>query len=167
MNTCLTSPRSELRRLTVPLLALVAAMGCAARASAAADTNSPPDSAPIRRLARTREAILFRNGDLLYGALDSILPASVVRWRHPDAQEPIEFRPDSVTEIHFPVRARANPHTQNSCRLQLSNSDQLEGDLLISDNEKAVLQTWYAGEVTIPHKLIQAVVPVPAEGAVV
>jgi hypothetical protein len=35
------------------------------------------------------------------------------------------------------------------------------------DGEKAVLETWYAGEVTVARKMIQSIVPVLPEGAVV
>jgi hypothetical protein len=154
-------------RLVLACQALAIGLSVGAAMRAAGDTNALAETAEPVRLLRSREAILFRNGDLLYGALESIAPSKGVRWRHPDADEPIEFRPESVTEIHLPARAQPSAHTPNTCRVQLSNNDELEGDLVVSDRHKAVLQTWYAGEVTIPHQLIQAVVPVPAEGAVV
>ena len=35
------------------------------------------------------------------------------------------------------------------------------------DETNAVLQTWYAGEITLPRNRIQLITPVPAEGATV
>jgi hypothetical protein len=137
-----------------------------AMATHAAETNAPAGAVQGPRLLRSREAILLRNGDMLYGTLDAISPASGVRWRHPDTEQPIEFLPESVTEIHFPTRPWRSAPGANTCRLQLSNNDELEGELAVSDAEKTVLKTWYAGEVTIPHKMIQALLPVPPEGAV-
>jgi hypothetical protein len=125
------------------------------------------DAAPATGKAGTREAVLFRNGDLLYGALESITQENGIRWRHPDADGPIQFLPDNVTEIHFPPRPRPAPAATNMCRLQLSNDDELEGNVIVFDHDKAVLQTWYAGEITVPRKVIQSLVPVPPEGAVV
>src|SRR5579862_4967901 len=126
-------------------LALLLAAAPGPGSGFAADTNTPAAAAQLARLLKSREAILLRNGDLLYGTLDGINPASGVRWRHPDAQQPIEFLPESVTEIHFPIRPWQSATGTNTCRVQLSNNDELEGDLVVSDAEKTVLKTWYAG----------------------
>ena len=118
---------------------------------------------------RAREALLFRNGDLLYGHIQSIDPAKAVRWQHSDAEKAIDFNPDSVAEIHFPARPRNDGGTNeaNLCRLKLRNGDQLEGRVLQFDQEKVVLNTSYAGEVTLPRSALRSAVPVPPAGALV
>src|SRR5204863_6675095 len=107
------------------------------------------------------------NGDLLYGALESINSETGVHWRHADVDHPIAFQPDHIAEIHFPKQQRPAPHSPNTCRVQLSNNDELEGDILVLDREKLLLKTWYAGEITIPRARIQAVTTVPADGAII
>jgi hypothetical protein len=133
----------------------------------AGDADAGPGAAEAVSKPGSRESLIFRNGDLLYGSLDSIDPESGIRWRHPDADGPIQFLPDDISEIHFPPRQRTAAVTPSTCRLQLSNNDELEGNVTVFDQDKAVLQTWYAGDITVPRKLIQSLVPVPAEGAVV
>lgn len=130
-------------------------------------SGAAPDTASQSRARQSREALLFRNGDLLYGALESVRPETGVRWRHTDVENAIEFAPDNIAEIHFPNRPRVPISSPSACRLQLSNGDELDGNVVLYDGEKAVLETWYAGEVTVARKMIQSIVPVLPEGAVV
>lgn len=128
-------------------------------------TNTPPVT--FTRPAPFREALLFQNGDRLYGELEAIHPQDGVRWRHTDVESVIEFAPGNVSEILFPARPRVAVTSTNTCRLQLRNRDELEGMIRLFDAEKAVLETWYAGEISVPRKALQSLVPVPPEGATV
>lgn len=112
-----------------------------------------PESAP--------NSLTFRNGDLLYGELISIDPHEAVRWKHPDASTPIDFKPDTVAAIDFPSPTNSIPRGEHACRLLLANGDTLEGDLVSFENQKLVLQTWYAGRLTIPRSLLQLLVLEP------
>ena len=132
----------------------------------AAESPAPERSATAAGNSAAREALLFGNGDRLYGTLESIRPETGIQWRHPDADGTIEFAPDNITEIHFPPRQRTSVTSASACRLQLSNQDELEGIVKVFDREKAVLETWYAGEITIPRQMIQAVIPIPPDGNV-
>jgi hypothetical protein len=151
-------------RLVVFFLVLV----CVGRAQGA-DAPDTPDAAPKRSRAQTggREALLFRNGDLLYGTLESISPDQDIRWHHADSTQSIQFAPENVAEIHFPPHHASATNLPGLCRFRLGNNDELEGSLVQVDQEKALLRTWYAGEVTIPRKALQALIPVPPEGAIV
>jgi hypothetical protein len=72
-----------------------------------------------------------------------------------------------VAEIHFPSHHRSATNQPNLCRFRLGNNDELEGSLVQLDKEKAVLQTWYAGEVTLRRQGLQALIPIPPEGATI
>jgi hypothetical protein len=160
-------PPTPRRQAHAAWLAAAAALGLwAAGEGIAVAAEVRPDGRPSAGKS-TREALLFRNGDLLYGALKSIIPGDGILWHHPDADAPILFLPDNVKEIHFPPFPRPSATTPNTCRIQLGNHDELEGDMTGFDQEKAVLRTWYAGEITIPRTMIRSLVPVPPEGAVV
>jgi hypothetical protein len=150
--------------------ALAGFVGLAALTRAA--TDEPPAAAAPNEVqttsqARTRDALVFRNGDLLYGALESISPGGGIRWRHTDVEEVIAFNPESVSEVHFPLRREQSRISANSCRFVLNNGDQLEGQVQVLDQDKVQLQTWYAGEITLPRDTVRLVVPVPPEGATV
>src|SRR5204863_750957 len=56
------------------------------------------------RLPVSTDSILFLNGDLLYGALQSIDPQNGILWRHPDTLQPIELSTESISEIKFGPR---------------------------------------------------------------
>ncbi|MFO1500862.1 MAG: hypothetical protein U1G07_21155 [Verrucomicrobiota bacterium] len=114
-----------------------------------------------------REALLFRNGDLLYGMLESITAEAQVRWRHADVAHVIDFKPENIAEIRFPHRPLAVTNGVHTCRLELSNGDELEGSLVSLDQQQAELQTWYAGSLVVPHRFIQTITPVSLEGSIV
>jgi hypothetical protein len=111
-------------------------------------------------------SLLFRNGDLLYGQLLAIDAPNAVRWRHPDASEPVEFKPDTIAQIDFPVPTNSTARPTNACRLLLANGDTLEGGLVSCDHEAVVLQTWYAGALSIPRAALQSLVFIPRSTAV-
>lgn len=127
-------------------------------ALAAALTASAP--------AQTADGLLFRNGDLLYGQLLGIDAQSTVRWRHPDAATPIEFKPGSVAQINFTAPANSPAHPRGTCQLLLENGDTLEGSLVSCDRQGLVLETWYAGRLNIPRAALQSLTFIPASAGV-
>lgn len=156
-------PRSSLVRRATGCLRAYGALLAGAMLVFGQTGETSPENA-LRPVAG-REALLFRNGDRLYGALQSLAPTTGVRWQHSDAEQVIDFLPDNVAEIHFPSRPRPLPAGTASCRVQLNNQDELEGSSIRLDSENALLQTWYAGEITIPRRSILVIKPVPPEGA--
>ena len=136
-----------------------------ARPSLSGEANLGSQAALSPKAGGNREALFFRNGDILFGALESIQPRGQIRWRHADVDQPIEFQPENVSEIRFPSRPSARPVGVNSSRLQLSNGDELEGIDLVLNDDQGTLQTWYGGAIAIPRKFIQGVVPLLPEGA--
>lgn len=185
MNDAKNNARSPKSAVLPALLAVIFCWPGNTRPAAAADLQLragaqdliqrlslyPADSNPAAASSRasslrnldSKDALIFRNGDFLFGALDSIDPRSGVRWKHPDAAELVELKPDNISEILFRSRPPANFVSTNACQVRLTNQDELEGNLLLCDAEKLVLQTWYAGTIEIPRKMVQFILPVPAE----
>ena len=114
------------------------------------------------RLLASTDSILFLNGDLLYGALQSIDPQQGILWRHPDALQPIELSTESISEIKFGPRPESNPAYTNTCIVYLTNQDQLEGKLVSCDAEKLTLETWYAGPINIPRRMVRMLTIIPS-----
>ncbi|MBI2926952.1 MAG: hypothetical protein HYY24_14755 [Verrucomicrobia bacterium] len=106
--------------------------------------------------------MLFENGDLLYGTLQSIDAQNGIRWLHPDAQGPIDFLPDHAREIQLRPQTQPSTPSSSACKVQLTNQDELEGDLVSVDAEKIVLTTWFGGELTIARSMAQVLIPIPA-----
>jgi hypothetical protein len=142
----------------------LAGLALAAALASSAPAQLPPKSSPATNTAP--DSLLFRNGDLLYGQLLAIDPPSAVQWRHPDAAQPIEFKPDTIAQIDFPAPTNSAAPSNNACRLLLANGDSLEGALVSCDREAVVLQTWYAGRLSIPRASLQSLVFVRRSPAV-
>lgn len=131
-------------------------------------SGSPqPDATNSAAEPRAKDALLFRNGDLVYGALLSIDAQDGIRWQHPDAVGIIDFGLDHVDEIQFQYRARYDTRTTNACRLRLTNQDELEGNLASLGADKIVLETWYAGAINLARNQVQWIMPVPPPAAVI
>ncbi len=111
--------------------------------------------------AQLAESLVFRNGDVLYGKLLAIQPRSAVRWQHPDAAEPIEFKPESIAEVDFPAhKAPASP-ANDLCRITCVNGDALDGALVAGDHDTLTLETWYAGKLKLPRGGLQSLAFAP------
>jgi hypothetical protein len=121
--------------IAVAVITLLAA--CPAPAQQPPSTNTPADS------------LFFRDGDMLYGKLLAIEPGNAVRWQHPDAAEPIEFKPESVSQIEFSPGKATGAQTNSSCRVYFRNGDTMEGNLVSCNRDSLTIQTWYAGRLTI------------------
>jgi len=128
------------------LLAGVLTLGAAAAPLSAqpAPTNAEDD------------CLFFRDGDSLYGKLLDIQPGSLIRWQHPDASEPIDFKPESVAQIGFAPRPSTAGRTDYTCKVWLANGDSLAGNLVACDRDALTLDTWYAGKLKIPRRALQS-----------
>lgn len=107
-----------------------------------------------------RDAILFRNGDLLFGELRSIDQEGGIRWNRPDALNAFQFDAEKITELEFAVKktAEATP-TTNRCSIHLHNGDQIQGDLVAYDGEKVTVDTWFGGRLEMPRSAVSMIVP--------
>jgi len=100
----------------------------------------------------------FLDGSTLHGSLAGIDPSRGIRWKHPAAASPIEFRPGSAHRIRF---AQATPPpslsaAQQICRFRFVNGDELTGQLLALDATHIELETWFAGRVRGPRASLQS-----------
>jgi hypothetical protein len=132
-----------MNKLSRIVLAGLLAFGAAVAPAEPASTNAEADS------------LSLRDGDLLYGKLIEIQPDHLVRWQHPDAAEPIDFKPESVAQIGFAPRTTVAGRTDYSCKLWLANGDALAGNLVACDRDALTLDTWYAGKLKIPRRVLQ------------
>jgi hypothetical protein len=107
-----------------------------------------------------RDAILFRNGDLLFGRLNSIDRQNGIQWDRPDALNTFQFSPGNVSQVDFAEenRTESTPST-NMCSVHLHNGDQMQGDLVSYDGQKVVLDTWFGGRLELPKSSVALIVP--------
>lgn len=103
------------------------------------------------------DVIRLMNGDTLHGNLLTIDPQRGVRWRTPDAQGEIAFKPERVARVTLPRKGPPATLSSNACAVSLSNGDELVGAVEMVDSERVTLQTEYAGLLTLPRKRVAAV----------
>lgn len=125
------------------------------------------DPLPQVAAAGSKQALFLRNGDRVTGTLESIDPKSSVRWRRVDVEEPIEFKPEHVAAIEFSSRLKPSTNSGDRCLIRLANNDELEGSLVQLDETNAVFRTWYAGELNLPRRALQGIIPIPPDAEVV
>ena len=115
-----------------PLVRLLA-MAATSFAAAAFATNLPPAS------------VSFLDGSFLRGEIET-LNSETLKWRHPNARQPIEFTTTSLNLIRLPTRSATLPTNAGPvCRVQLASGDEFEGHLLSLDGETFEVETWFAG----------------------
>lgn len=109
--------------------------------------------------ASAPHAILFRNGDLLTGQLESLTPTNGLRWRHGDVAGAIQFQPDALAEIHLGSTPRPATSSPTYCFIRLTNGDELAGNLKSIDDRQLVIETWFAGTLTLPRPRVASLRP--------
>jgi hypothetical protein len=130
--------------------------------------NAEPEEKPVVVDPAYSDTLRFLNGDVLHGNLVSIDAQRGVRWKTPDSKSEIEFSMAKLSKILVPrPKAAPAPSKDSSCLVRLANGDELPGDLVTLDDEKLVLDTAYAGQVTFPRKRLQSVRMVKAGSAAV
>lgn len=106
----------------------------------------------------------FLNGDLLSGTLVSLAPKELV-WHHPDVEGDLRFAATNLKSIELhslpPVRPAAD-----LVQVGLTNGDTLRGKIVEMDGEKLVLDTVYAGQMTIRRPMLASLRPAEATGDV-
>jgi hypothetical protein len=108
-----------------------------------------------------RDLLVFRNGDQLYGSLESIQGGEGLVWRRADVEEPITFKLENVREIQFPRRPARKPLSGLTSQIRLTNGDSVDGSLLEFGPDGVVLDTWYASRLSIPRAAVQTIFPRP------
>ncbi len=104
----------------------------------AGSTNLPATNLPPATVS-------FLDSSFLRGEIES-LNSETLKWRHPNARQPIEFTTTNLNSIRMPARALALPtNSAPVCRVQLASGDEFEGQLLSLDGESFEIETWFAG----------------------
>ncbi|NBV20727.1 MAG: hypothetical protein EBS05_01845 [Proteobacteria bacterium] len=89
--------------------------------------------------------VSFLDGSYLRGEIES-LNSEVLRWRHPNARQPIEFSTTNLNVVQLatpPPRPLTN--TGPACRLRFSSGDEMDGHLITLDEASFEVETWFAG----------------------
>jgi hypothetical protein len=101
----------------------------------------------------------FLNGDVLHGTFLSVDPKGGTRWQHAAIKQVVEINPGSISKIRLDRPKSTNATPRQICSVRLTNNDELLGELISLDDESLNLETWYAGSLNIPRKMIGYIAP--------
>lgn len=116
---------------------------------------------------RGKQTLKFANGDQLFGSLISMSRGDGLRWKHPDALEPIQFGLSNVVSIELANVLLPNATNGLPCMIELVNDDSFEGDLVSLDGISLTVDTVFGGRIVIPRGLLRAIRPSPARLATI
>lgn len=119
------------------------------------------DSAKTNEVKKApRDALVFKNGDILYGELGGITSTNGINWKRPDALSAFEFNPGQVAEITLGSENQGGITSSNLCTVHLHNGDQFQGTLSSFDGEKLSVETWFGGNLQLPKENVAMILPV-------
>ncbi len=120
-----------------------------------------PAAAAADSTNHAMDTLLLRNGDSMGGKLLSIDAGQTLRWKSPDAAEPIEFKLDGVSQLDLHPSPPSDGGGSFPCKVSLTQGGALEGGLVSCSRDTLCLQTWYAGQLKIPRKEAQSIYFLP------
>jgi hypothetical protein len=123
-------------------------------------TSLAPRTAPLPlRAPSLREAVELLDGDSLGGKFLGFDANKGILWKHPAFAAEMHIDPAKAKRItlHRPgLPKNARHHTS---KVVLRNGDQIFGDLLSLKDGKLVLDTWYAGKLSLPQAALRQLIP--------
>jgi hypothetical protein len=103
------------------------------------------------------DLLQFLDGSTLHGKLRSMLNGNGVRWEHPDARQPIDFKLSNLAWIRFENPKPVAPEIKPTCRFRFNNGDETGAVAVAGFNE--ILNP---AEVTARQRQIQSPLPLGA-----
>jgi hypothetical protein len=113
---------------------------------------------PALKSQKQVEAVHLLNGDVLQGKFVSFNDKSGLVWRHPNIKPDLQVDPAQIARVTFAPNDKAAAKPMRS-RVALANGDQLAGDLTELTDKQLLLNTWYAGSISIDRKAVRTLVP--------
>jgi hypothetical protein len=109
------------------------------------------------------DLLRFQNGDTLHGQFLG-LKDTEIRWRHSEASETIKLKTSKLRRIAF-NGGRSREVLRSLSFVQLEGGDRIPGTIMSLDAENLIMETEFAGTVTIPREFISQLSPNPHGGA--
>ena len=121
-------------------------------------TSTSTSKIPALKSRKQEEAVHLINGDILQGKFISFSDKSGLVWRHPNIKPDLLVDPKQIARVTFAPNDKAAAKPMRS-RVALANGDQLAGDLAELTDKQLLLNTWYAGRISIDRKAVRTLVP--------
>ncbi|MEO6034227.1 MAG: hypothetical protein ABIQ35_03130 [Verrucomicrobiota bacterium] len=107
---------------------------------------------------KSSELLELLDGSTLHGKLRQIDSDKGLSWIYADAKQPIEFKPENLGAIRFPVpEITAAADTSSTCQFRFVNGDEFFGTLLALNETDLELQTWFSGKLKTPRGRLRSI----------
>lgn len=113
------------------------------------------------------DALVFRNGDILFGELKAVEPADGITWLRENVQKAMRFDTKQIAEIRFDNAQAPPPQEGWRCRAELANGDHFQGKLLELQGGELTLDMNYAGKVSLPREAVRRIELLPPREMIV
>ena len=123
-----------------------------------------PFAALAEDAGNPEDLLRFRNGDSLHGSFLG-LSGGDLRWRHTEARDTITLKTDKLRRLSF-HGGRSRKNLRSPSYIQLTGGDRIPGTLISLDSEKLLMDTEFAGNVSIPREFISQISPRPHGGLI-
>jgi len=110
----------------------------------------------IKALTQNNDLILFFNHDRLAGHLKTIENHNLI-WHHNDCKNNMKFPQKEIRYIGLTNKNRTIPNSTNNTIVKLINTDTIYGNIIEISQTNLTIDTWYAGQLTIPRKFIKTI----------
>jgi hypothetical protein len=105
-----------------------------------------------------QDVLRFRNGNQLTGRWLDATAATGLRWQTPGAAQPILFDFVNLHELQLAPRPPSCSRGLHPTIVELTNGDQLTGEVVGLTERVLTLETWYAGRLALQRAMVRRVV---------
>ena len=102
-------------------------------------------------LALRTGSLHLSNGDIFSGELVGFDAKEGLQWKHPAAKAPWIIAPESLARLELHPAVVPREQRRHSALVRLVNGDTLVGDVVGLNAEHLLLETWYAGRLSLPR----------------
>lgn len=117
-----------------------------------ADDSAPPDN----KTAQATDIAFFQNGDTLRGAMAGC-DKEGLHWQTVYDKRPVVVTTKYLTEIRLHAGKIPDGAQLPENEVLFANGDVLQGKIVSFDGKSFLLDTWYAGRLTIPRDAVAGV----------
>ena len=110
------------------------------------------------------DMLRFQNGDSLHGSFMG-LREGILRWKHSEAREHIDLKTDKLRRLTF-QGGRSRKNLRSPSYVRLLDGGRIPGTLTSLDAETLIMETEFAGSVSIPRAFISQISPRPHGGLI-
>lgn len=111
------------------------------------------------------DLLRFNNGDQLHGSFQGVGEGPTLVWERQDLNDKVEFDIKNLRHLVLRQGQPTKPLKSTSV-IELINGDQIPGSIESMDEDNVIIDTGYAGKLTIPRDKLARLAPHPMGGRI-